>query len=130
MIPLLIPLIGSIIDKIFPDKESADRARLELIKLEAEGAFRQIEINKAEAANGSVFVAGARPFIIWVCGIIFAYTYLIQPIVIFIMVAQGYPIPELPKLDNSEVMTVLMGLLGLGGLRTIEKIKGVARHKL
>lgn len=127
MIPALIPLIGTIFDKIFPDAESANRAKLELLKMEADGAFRQMDINKSEAANASVFVAGWRPFIGWICGAIFAYTFLLQPLAVFVMAFLGYDIPELPSLDTSEVMTVLLGMLGLGGLRTIEKVKGV--HK-
>jgi len=127
MIPLLLPLLGTIFDKIFPDAESANKAKLELLKMESEGAFRQLEVNKTEAANSSVFVAGWRPFIGWVCGVIFAYTFLLQPLAIFAMAYLGKPIPELPALDSSEVMTVLLGMLGLGGLRTIEKVKGV--HK-
>lgn len=125
MIPLLIPLLGTIFDKIFPDAESANKAKLELMKMEADGAFKQLEVNKAEAASGSVFVAGWRPFIGWVCGVIFGYNFLLQPLAIFIMAYFGHPIPDLPALDSSEVMTVLLGMLGLGGLRTVEKVKGV-----
>lgn len=127
MIPLLIPLLGTIIDKIFPDADSASKAKLELLKMEQEGAFKQLDVNKEEAANSSVFVAGWRPFIGWVCGAVFAYTYLLQPLIVFLIVYTGHPLIELPKLDNSEVMTVLLGMLGLGGLRTYEKVKGVAR---
>lgn len=125
MIPLLIPLIGSILDKIFPNAEDAAKAKLELLKLEQEGAFRQLEINKTEAANSSIFVAGWRPFLGWVCGIIFAYNFLLQPLLLFVFAASNHPIVNLPKLDSGEVMTVLLGMLGLGGLRTVEKVKGV-----
>jgi len=125
MIPVLIPLLGTIFDKIFPDAESANRAKVELLKMEADGAFRQLDINKVEAANSSMFVAGWRPFLGWICGAIFAYTYLIQPLSFFVLAFLGYDIPELPKLDSSDVMAVLLGMLGLGGLRTFEKVKGV-----
>ena len=127
MIPILIPLLGSLIDKIFPDADSAAKAKLELLKMEQEGAFKQLEVNKEESKNTSVFVAGWRPFIGWICGLVFAYTYLLQPLIIFILVYTGHPLVELPKLDSSEVMTVLLGMLGLGGLRTFEKVKGVAK---
>lgn len=126
MIPFLVPLLGTILDKIFPNAEDAAKAKLELLKLEQEGAFRQLEINKTEASNSSIFVAGARPFIMWVCGIIFAYTYLIQPFLIFILAVFNHPVLNLPRLDTSEVMSLLLGMLGLGGMRTFEKIKGVA----
>ena len=126
MIQFLIPLLGTIVDKIFPNAEDAAKAKLELLKLEQEGAFRQLEVNKIEATHANIFVSGARPFIMWVCGLIFAYTYLIQPFLIFIFISVGHPIAGLPKLDMSEVMTLLLGMLGLGGMRTFEKIKGVA----
>lgn len=130
MIPLLIPLLGTILDKIFPNAEDAAKAKLELLKLEQEGAFKQLEVNKVEASNANIFVSGARPFIMWVCGAVFAYTYLIQPILTFILVYAGHPLILLPKLDTSEVMTLLLGMLGLGGMRTFEKIKGVASGSL
>lgn len=125
MIPFLIPLLGTILDKIFPNPEDAAKARLELMKLEQEGAFKQLEVNKIEAANPSLFVAGWRPFIGWSCGFIFTYTYLLQPLAIFIFAYFGHPIPTLPRLETGEIMTVLLGILGLGGLRTYEKVKGV-----
>lgn len=125
MIPFLVPLLGTILDKIFPNAEDAAKAKLELLKLEQEGAFRQLEINKTEASNSSIFVAGWRPFLGWVCGIIFAYNFLLQPLLLFIFAASSHPIVNLPKLDSGEVMTVLLGMLGLGGLRTVEKVKGV-----
>ncbi len=127
MIPLLIPLIGNLIDRIFPDAESAAKAKLELLKLEQEGAFRQLEVNAKEAENSSVFVAGWRPFIGWVCGSIFAYSYLIQPLMTFIIVISGHPHVQIPKLDLGDIMPVLLGMLGLGGLRSFEKVKGVAK---
>lgn len=130
MIPLLIPLLGTVIDKIFPNAEDAANAKLELVKLEQEGAFKQLEVNKIEAANSSIFVAGWRPFLGWICGTIFAYNFLLQPLLIFIFAAAGHPINDLPALNNGEVMTVLLGMLGLGGMRTFEKIKGVQREAI
>lgn len=127
MIPLLIPLLGTILDKIFPNAEDAAKAKLELLKLEQEGAFKQIALNQAEATNSSVFVASWRPFVGWTCGMIFAYTYLLQPLAIFIFTYLGHPVPALPQLETGEIMTVLLGMLGLGGLRTFEKIKGVTK---
>ena len=126
MIPLLIPLLGTILDKIFPNAEDAAKAKLELLKLEQEGALKQIEINKTEASHSSIFVAGWRPFLGWSCGLIFTYNFLIQPLLLFILASTGNPVVDLPKLESGEVMTVLLGMLGLGGMRTFEKIKGVA----
>ena len=86
----------------------------------------QLGINKVEAAHRSMFVAGWRPFIGWTCGVALMYTYVLQPILVFGLAQAGYLV-ELPKMDLGELMPVLMGMLGLGGLRSWEKVKGVAR---
>jgi hypothetical protein len=90
----------------------------------------QIEVNKAAAKSDSLFVAGARPFILWVCGLGFAMNFLIAPIGTFCANIAGYPEIVFPQADLSVMLPVLMGLLGIGGLRTYEKVKGVAREKL
>tara|TARA_R100001086_G_C11742489_1_gene232897 strand:+ start:191 stop:598 length:408 start_codon:yes stop_codon:yes gene_type:complete len=130
----LISVIGGILDKIIPDKDAKERAKAELLLLDAKGELElikgQLEINKQEANHDSVFVAGARPFILWVCGIVFCYHYLVYPIVATIASLNGFDVSVLPKFDLSQLMTVLGGLLGLGGLRTVEKIRGVARSKI
>jgi hypothetical protein len=89
-------------------------------------AVSQIEVNKAEAASGSVFKGGWRPFIGWVCGSAFAYHFVLQPVIVFVVVAAGVELPPLPEFDMASLMTVMMGMLGLGGLRTYEKQKGIA----
>ena len=86
----------------------------------------QLGINKQEAAHRSVFVAGWRPFIGWTCGIALAYNYVLQPILIFVLAQTGH-LMDLPAMDLNEIMPVLMGMLGLGGLRTFEKFKGVSK---
>ena len=86
----------------------------------------QIEVNKTEAAHRNVFVAGWRPFIGWVCGAAFAYHFVLQPIFVFALAAYGVSL-ELPSFDMGALMTVLTGMLGLGGLRTFEKMKGTAK---
>jgi len=86
----------------------------------------QLDINKTEAAHRSVFVAGWRPFIGWSCGVSLAWSYICQPILTFALIQSCYGV-ELPALDMSEMMPVLMGLLGLGGLRTFEKVKQVCK---
>ena len=120
----LAGIIGKIIDKILPDKASADKAKAELLILEASGELKnmasQLAVNKAEAQHSSIFVAGWRPFIGWVCGISFAYHFVIAPIISLF----GVP---LLAMDMSSLLTVLGGMLGLGGLRSFEKYKGVAR---
>ncbi len=120
---------GKLIDRLWPDSTQRDTAKLELLKLQQSGELAQIagqlDINKVEAASSSVFVAGWRPFIGWTCGAAFAYKFVLAPAAAFAMTALGHPI-DLPVLDFTEMSTVLLGMLGIGGLRTLEKIKGVA----
>jgi hypothetical protein len=132
----MLDIGGKVIDRLFPDPTQAANAKLELIKLQQSGelaqmsadvdiAKSQMAINQTEAASTSLFVAGPRPFIMWVCGVAFAYKFVLAPAAAFALTALGHPI-ALPVLDFTEMSTVLLGLLGLGGLRTVEKIKGVA----
>ena len=92
-----------------------------------ENALAQIEINKIEAASSDFFKSSWRPFIGWVCGVAFAYHFVLQPIIIFVVALFGAEIPALPEFDMASLMTVLGGLLGLGGLRTYEKSKGLTK---
>jgi len=114
---------GKLIDRLWPDQTQRDAARLELLKLQQSGELVQIsgqlEINKAEAANPNLFVSGWRPGVGWVCVAGLAYQFLAYPI----MVAW---LPAITSLDMGTLMTLLAGMLGLGGLRTTEKINGVA----
>jgi hypothetical protein len=85
----------------------------------------QLEINKAEAGNASIWVSGWRPAVGWVCaGALFS-QYILRPWVQWAAIISGHPIPELPGIDD-HLWELLGGMLGLGGLRTVEKIKGVA----
>lgn len=122
---------------IWPDPAAKVAGMLKLRELEQKGelahlmagtelAKGQMAINAEEAKNSSLFVAGWRPFIGWVCGSAFAYHFLLQPFIAFVLAACGRPV-DLPIFDIASIMTVLTGMLGLGGLRTIEKWKGVAR---
>lgn len=125
--PVLFPLISTIIDKIFPNAEDAQKAQAELIKLAQEADFKQMEINQAQATNDNVFISGARPCIMWICGLIFGYNYLLQPLLIFILTLFDKQITALPVFKIDEILPVLLGMLGLGGLRTFEKIKGITK---
>ena len=122
---------NTIIQRVFPDPTQAAAAKLELIKLQQSGELAQItgqlDINKNEAANPSVFVSGWRPFIGWVCGTACAWNWVGLPIAKALAVYYDHAFPMSPA-DLSEMMPVLIGLLGLGGLRTVEKIQGVARQ--
>ena len=131
LIPGLLPIIGDVIGRFLPeDKEAAAKAKQEieqqLATHLAQIDLAQLEINKAEASHRSIFVAGWRPFIGWTCGLALAWTYVGVPIAQFILVQTGHLI-DLPALDMSQMMPVLMGMLGLGGLRTFEKFKKVSK---
>lgn len=123
-----------IIDKIFPDKDQADKVKLEMLKLQQEGALKELEmeyqnalkqteVNVEEAKSEKWWKAGARPFIMWVCGVAIAYNYVIMPFIVY-FVKVFYPeAPAMPALDTSELMTLLLGMLGLAGMRSYDKSK-------
>ena len=118
----LSDLAGTVINKIWPDKSDAEKQQLAAAVMMVQG---QLDINKVEAANPSVFVSGWRPFIGWVCGSACAWNWIGLPIAKVIAVTLAYPLDVSPA-NLSEMMPVLFGLLGLGTLRTVEKINGVA----
>ena len=119
----LLDIGGKVIDRVWPDPAQAASAKLELMKLQQSGELAQIagqlEINKIEAANPNLFVSGWRPFIGWICGTGLAYQFLVYPILIAF-------IPKIQQLDMGTLLTLLTGLLGLGAMRTVEKMNGVA----
>ena len=91
----------------------------------------QIEVNKVQAKHASIFVAGARPFIMWVCGFALLWQFLLEPMATWGLLAFSVrDIPPFPKLDMAPLMTLLLGMLGLGGLRTYEKRLGVERNSI
>jgi hypothetical protein len=131
---LLIKPISQLLDKLIPDPAAREKAKLELLRAERENdleEFRlaisadqaQTAINQTEAANPDLFVSGWRPFIGWVCGVAFAYHFILQPLLAFAILNAGGEV-KLPSFDMDALFTVLMGMLGLGSLRTIEKIRG------
>jgi hypothetical protein len=131
MIQALIGPVSALLDKVIPD--AGERARLAheiatMAERQAhEIALAQIEVNKEEAKSDQLFKSGWRPFIGWVCGAAFAYHFVGQPVIMFTLAYFGLPAPDLPEFDMMSLMTVLGGLLGLGGLRTFEKYKGVTK---
>ena len=127
LISALLPTVTDVVGRFLPeDKEARAKAEREIEKHLAKIDLAQLDINKQEAAHRSIFVAGWRPFIGWSCGIALAWTYVGVPILQFILAQTGHLI-DLPALDMSQMMPVLMGLLGLGGLRTFEKFKKVSK---
>ena len=129
-----IGLVDTFIGKFVKDKDLAAKLQAEARSQEFSGdvslALGQIEINKVMAANGSIFVSGARPFIMWVCGFGLAYAFILSPMMRFVAtIAMDTP-PEFPILDLSELTPILLGILGLGGMRSYEKRHNVARSSL
>ena len=129
ILPAILPTVGKLVDKIFPDEEANKREKLkieqELLKQLQSVDLAQIEVDKVETA-GNALQRSWRPTIGWVCTLAFAYHFLVQPMIIFIASISGHPIP-LPDFDMSALMSVTMGLLGLGSLRTFEKMKGIIK---
>jgi hypothetical protein len=131
MLQALIGPVTGILDKFIEDKDAKNTMAHEIAtmaeKAAHEAAMAQVEVNKMEAQHRSLFVAGWRPFIGWTCGIALAYHFVLNPLIMFGVSWAGVEIPELPEFDMGSLMTVLMGMLGLGGLRTFEKVKKVTK---
>jgi hypothetical protein len=131
MLNRLIEPVTGLLDKFVEDKDQKAALAHEIATMSEKHAQElakgQIEVNKAEAASGSIFKGGWRPFIGWVCGGAFAYHFVLQPVVVFAVLAAGVDLPPLPEFDMASLMTVMMGMLGLGGLRTYEKQKGITK---
>ena len=131
MLQALIGPVTGILDKFVEDKDAKNAMAHEIATMAEqaahEAAMAQVEVNKAEAQHKSIFVAGWRPFVGWVCGLALCYHFILAPLIIFGTAYAGVPTPELPEFDMGSLMTVLMGMLGLGGLRTFEKSKGLTK---
>ena len=125
----LLDIGSKVIDKIFPDPTAAANAKLELLKLQQNGDLAvmagQMKINEIEAGNASIFVSGWRPAIGWVCGGACAWNWIGLPIVKVGLGLLAIKL-ELAPANLTEMMPILLGMLGLGGLRTLEKVNGVA----
>jgi hypothetical protein len=135
-VPVLIEAGIKVIERIFPDKEAADKAKLELFKLQQEGtlaelasettiAEKQAEINIAESSSASLFRNGWRPAVGWICALGLSYQFIARPTMNFILAIAGYNV-EMGPLELETLMTLLFGMLGLGWYRTTEKLRGVA----
>lgn len=131
MLTSLIEPVTGLLDKVIQDKDQKAKLAHEIAtmgeKHAQQLALAQIEVNKAEAASGSFFKGGWRPFVGWVCAVAFAYHFVIQPLLIFIFSYAGIEPPDLPEFQMNTLLTVLGGLLGIGGLRTYEKQKQLTK---
>ena len=143
MIDTALRLLEMGVDKIWPDETEAKQAKARLSEMALKGelqdiqnefelAKQQILLNAKEAESADIFIAGWRPFIGWVCGGGFAWHFIVRDFTLMFAQIAGADIDPslLPVLDNSELRSMLYALLGLGGIRGYEKMKGVARSRL
>jgi hypothetical protein len=132
MLNLLIPVIGTLLDKVLPDPKMAAEAKFKIIEMAQKGelanleadvklAIAQTEVNKVEASTDT-FRGGWRPFIGWICGLGLGIQFIISPLFTWVSLLLGYNV-IFPILDSDVLMTLLFGMLGLGTLRTTEKLK-------
>ena len=124
----IVGVAGKVLNKFVADKDLKVKLEHELKTAFHAANLAQIDLNKQEAVHQSMFVAGWRPFVGWTCGIALAYHFLIAPLLGFVLVLYDINTP-MPEFEFSQLSTILMGMLGLGGLRSYEKLKGVHRDK-
>jgi hypothetical protein len=117
-------LATTVIGKIWPDKTEAEKAQLAAAVALVQG---QLDVNKVEAASPSIFVSGWRPAIGWICGAALIYHYIARPLLPWILAVSGATVPALPALDMGDLITILLGMLGLGALRSADKFNGVTK---
>ena len=131
MLQSLIGPVSGLLDKFIEDKDEKAKLAHEIAtmgqKHAQELALSQIEVNKAEAASGSLFKGGWRPAGGWCCAFAFLYHFILKDLIIFSCAIAGVELPELPEFDMGTLLTVLGGMLGIGGLRTYEQQKGLTK---
>ena len=131
MLQALIGPVTGLLDKFVEDKDQKARLAHDIATMAEkhahEAAMAQVEVNKAAAGHRSIFVAAWRPFIGWTCGVALAYHFIFAPLIVFGATWAGATIPDLPVFDMDSLMTVLLGMLGLGGMRSFEKAKGLTK---
>lgn len=135
LLDLLVGPVMDIVNKLIPDPVAKAQAQLQILQLQQNTEFKELDAqlamaqtqtntNNTEAQNTRLFVAGWRPFIGWICGSCLAWNYLGVPLISAMMAIIGHPV-TIPEADLSTMMPILIGMLGLGGMRTYEKINGV-----
>ena len=131
MISQLIGPISGLLDKFVEDKDQKAKLAHDIATMAERHAHEanmgQLEVNKAEAQHRSIFVAGWRPFLGWGLSFAMIWHFVLVPMLTFILAYLGIEPPWLPEFDMDSLMTVLLGMLGLGGLRTFEKSRGLTR---
>ena len=131
MLQALIGPVASLLDKFIPDADTKNKLAHEIATMAQRHAHEanmgNLEINKTEAQHRSLFVAGWRPFLGGGLSFAMIWHFVLVPLITFICAFAGVDIPELPHFDMESLMTVLLGMLGLGGLRSFEKAKGLTK---
>jgi hypothetical protein len=129
MIEKLIDPISNILDKFVADKDLKAKLQHELDQELHKANMAQIEVNKEQAKHSSLFVSGARPAIMWVCCLGLFWSFFLAPFLSWLIVASGST-ATLPAIETEGLLSLTLALLGLGGYRSFEKFKGVARNSL
>ncbi|WP_341702629.1 3TM-type holin [Ferrovibrio sp.] len=130
MLATLIPVLGPILDKVLgsvlPDQGKRQEVIMTVFSLLGASDIAQTEVNKAEASSGNWFAAGWRPMIGWSCAVALAFQYVLSPLLMWVAELTGHPLPAPPKLDDV-LWELMFGMLGMAGLRSIEKVKGLVK---
>ena len=122
-----VEAIGNVFDNLFTSDDERLTHKEIFLRLQQKPQMAQIEINKVQAQHRSRFVAGARPFLLWVCGFGFLMAFIVNPLIEFVTVTPVGMEAKLINMPMAQMLELTLGMLGLAGLRTIEKIKGVAK---
>lgn len=126
MIPGILAAILPVVDDLFTTEEERAAAKLKLLQLEQEGKLAQLQVNANEARHKSIFVAGWRPFVGWICAFALAFVAIIVPFIHTVGFYAGIDTSSAPEIDTTITMQVLLGMLGLAAARSYEKKNGVS----
>jgi|TARA_R100000656_G_scaffold123406_1_gene99930 hypothetical protein len=125
----IIGVAGKVLDKFVEDKDLKTKLDFELRKAYADANLAQIDVNKEQAKHPSIFVAGARPSIMWICAFGLGWQFVFQPIAVWYMALTASPI-VLPIIPTEGLLSLTLALLGLGGMRTFEKKNNTHRNNM
>ena len=121
-----VKAVAGVIDELHTSEEEKEQLKLRFAEVESKLKEKQLDINKVEASHRSIFVSGWRPFLGWVSGLSIGYVYLFQPLLDMILQMFGVKV-DWVVLDLGQLMPLILGMLGLGGLRSFEKAKGLTK---